>query len=82
VVSSLSFVRLFRPRGLQPAKLLCPWDFPGKNIGVGCHFLPQYICIRMYICIKRMYIYGKEFLPAMQEMPVRFLGQEDPLENG
>ena len=22
--------------GLQPARLLCPWDFPGKNIGVGC----------------------------------------------
>ena len=27
-----------RPRGLQPARLLCPWDFPGKNTGVGCHF--------------------------------------------
>ena len=25
--------------GLQPARLLCPWDFPGKNTGVGCHFL-------------------------------------------
>ena len=21
--------------------LLCPWDFPSKNTGVGCHFLPQ-----------------------------------------
>ena len=29
------------PHGLQPAKLLCPWDFPGKNTGVGCHFLLQ-----------------------------------------
>ena len=28
-----------RPRGLQPARLLCPWRFPGKNTGVGCHFL-------------------------------------------
>ena len=26
------------PRGLQPAKLPCPWNFPGKNTGVGCHF--------------------------------------------
>ena len=26
------------PRGLQPAGLLCPWDFPAKNTGVGCHF--------------------------------------------
>ena len=22
-------------------RLLCPWNFPGKNIGVGCHFLLQ-----------------------------------------
>ena len=32
---------LLRPRGLQPSRLLCPWDFPGKNTGVGCHFLLQ-----------------------------------------
>ena len=25
--------------GLQSTMLLCPWDFPGKNTGVGCHFL-------------------------------------------
>ena len=25
--------------GLQPSSLLCAWDFPGKNTGVGCHFL-------------------------------------------
>ena len=24
--------------GLQPTRLLCLWDFPGKNTGVGCHF--------------------------------------------
>ena len=28
-----------RPHGLQPTRLLRPWDFPGKNTGVGCHFL-------------------------------------------
>ena len=28
-----------QPHGLQPARLLCPWDSPGKNTGVGCHFL-------------------------------------------
>ena len=27
-----------RPHGLQPTRLLCPWDSPGKNTGVGCHF--------------------------------------------
>ena len=25
-----------RPRRLQPTRLLCPWDSPGKNAGVGC----------------------------------------------
>ena len=30
-----------RPCGLQPARLLCPWDSPGKNTGVGCHALLQ-----------------------------------------
>ena len=24
-----------------PARILCPWNFPGKNTGVGCHFLLQ-----------------------------------------
>ena len=28
-----------RPHGLQPTSLLCPWDFPGKSTGVGCHCL-------------------------------------------
>ena len=29
------------PHGLQPTKLLCTWDFSGKNTGVGCNFLLQ-----------------------------------------
>ena len=28
-----------RPHGLQPTKLLHPWDFPGKSTRVGCHCL-------------------------------------------
>ena len=28
-----------RPHGLQPTRLLRPWDFPGKSTGVGCHWL-------------------------------------------
>ena len=30
-----------RPRRWQPTRLLHPWDPPGKNTGVGCHFLLQ-----------------------------------------
>ena len=29
------------PHGPYPTRILCPWDFPGKNTGVGCHFLLQ-----------------------------------------
>ena len=28
-----------RPHGLQPTRLLRPWDFPGKSTGVRCHCL-------------------------------------------
>ena len=30
-----------QPFGLKPARLLCPWDSPGKNTGVGCYFFLQ-----------------------------------------
>ena len=38
VVSSSS-----RLHGVYPTRLLCPWDFPGKNTGVGFHFLLLWI---------------------------------------
>ena len=41
VVQSLSYVQLLQPHRLYPTRLLCPWDSPGKNTGVGCHFLLQ-----------------------------------------
>ena len=31
----------YRPHGLQPTRLLRPWDFPGKSTGVGCLSLLQ-----------------------------------------
>ena len=37
---SQSCPTLCDPR-LYPTSLLCPWDFPGKHTGVGCHFLFQ-----------------------------------------
>ena len=39
----LSCASFFATPGLQPARLrlLCPWNSPGKNTGVGCHFFLQ-----------------------------------------
>ena len=41
VWASESCLTLLWPRGLQPTRLLCPWDFPSRNTGVCCHFLLQ-----------------------------------------
>ena len=36
-----SCLTLSWPHGLWPTRLLCPWNFPGQNTGMGCHFLLQ-----------------------------------------
>ena len=41
-----------QPQGLQPTRLLCPRDFPGKSTGVGCH------CLLRPISIGRLYCAG------------------------
>ena len=38
---SLQSCPTLRPHRRQPTRLSRPWDSPGKNTGVGCHFLPQ-----------------------------------------
>ena len=40
-VKSLQSCLTVRPRRRQPTRLARPWDSPGKNTGVGCHFLLQ-----------------------------------------
>ena len=42
-----------QPHGLQPTRLLCPCDFPGKSTGVGCHFLLQLLPLARLIKKKR-----------------------------
>ena len=39
-----------RPYGLQPTRLLHPWDFPGKSTGVGCHCLLRLLSRVPYKC--------------------------------
>ena len=43
VPSRLAMSNSLWPIGLQPARLLCPCNFLGKNTGMGCHFLLQEI---------------------------------------
>ena len=40
-VHAQSHLTLCDPIGCSSTRLLCPWDFPGKNTGVGYHFLSQ-----------------------------------------
>ena len=47
-VKSLSLVQLFATLGLEPTELLRPWDSPGKNTGVGYHFLLQGIFLTQW----------------------------------
>ena len=35
-----------RPQRWQPTRLFCPWDSPGKNTRVGCHFLLQGVRVK------------------------------------
>ena len=35
-----------RPHRRPPTRLGCPWDSPGKNTGVGCHFLLQFVKVK------------------------------------
>ena len=41
LLSRFSRVQLCATHRRQPTRLPHPWDSPGKNTGVGCHFLPQ-----------------------------------------
>ena len=41
MLSCFNNIWLLWAHGPQPARLLYPWDSPGKNTGVGCHFLLQ-----------------------------------------
>ena len=57
-VKSLSRVRLPGTHGLQPTRLLRPWDFPGKSTRVGCHRLLLIMDYNAYFLKRNMkYLY-------------------------
>ena len=45
-----------QPHGLQPTRLLCPWNLRGKKTGVGCHFLCQGIFLTQGSNMHLLYI--------------------------
>ena len=49
MLSRVSCVDSVRPHRRQPTRLLCPWDSPGKNTGVGCHLLLQCMKVKSEI---------------------------------
>ena len=56
-----------QPHGLQPTRLLHPWDFPGKRTGVGCQCLlrvkPLFVAI---LSLNRVQLYATSWTAACQ----------------
>ena len=71
-----------RPHGLQPVRLLCSWNSPGKNTGVGCHFLLQGIFLTWgsnlgpLHCTQILYHLSHQGNPARLLCPWAFSRQE------
>ena len=64
MLTQLYWTPYLQPHDLQLARLLCPWNFPGRKPEVGCHFLFQGIflpkdqnCISCVFCIGRQILY-------------------------
>ena len=49
LLSSFSCMQLCATQRRQPPRLPCPWDFTGKNTGVGCHFLLQRMKLKVKV---------------------------------
>ena len=45
-----------RPHGLQPTRLLRPWDVPGRSTRVGCHFLLQCMKVKSASEVSQSYL--------------------------
>ena len=83
-----------QPHRWQPTRLPRPWDSPGKNTGVGCHFLLQCMKVKSESEVAQSYptlsnpmdcsLPGSSFHGRFQARVlewVPFLSPEDPLAN-
>ena len=60
----------------QPTRLLCPWDSPGKNTRVGCHFLLQCMKVKVKF-LSRAWLLATPWTAAYQApLSRRFSSQE------
>ena len=64
------------PHRRQPTRLPCPWDSPGKNTGVGCHFFLQ--CVKVKVkSLSRVRLLATPWTAAYQALlPLGFSRQE------
>ena len=62
---SLRRVHSLQSHGLQAARLFCLWNFPGKNTGVGSHFLLQGIFLTqgLDLCVLHLLHWQADSLP-------------------
>ena len=66
------YVILLRPQGLQLTRILCLWDFPGKNTGVCFHFLLQGIFLTQRLKSRFLH-WQADYLPLThQGNPVEY----------
>ena len=67
-----------QPHGLQPARLLSPWDSPGEVSGVGCHFLVQCMKVKSESeVVSHIRLFATPWMAAHQAPPsVEFSRQE------
>ena len=79
-----------QPYGLQPATLLCSWDSPGKNTGVGCHALLQGIFLIQGLnpCLLCFLDWQSSSLPLAPPggegngTPLQYSRLENPMDGG
>ena len=71
-----------QPHRRQPTRLPRPWDSPGKNTGVGCHFLLQHASKVMLKSLQaRLQQYVNRELPDVQAGFLKGRGTRDQIAN-
>ena len=65
------------PHGPQPTRLLCPWDFPGKSTGVGCHRLLYLVVLLEYKYLQLLAHTGEG-----KGTPLQYSCLENPMGGG